>query len=182
MSSLSTTVCALLATLTVVSAQFDCNACGTMASNINDFSSRSAMERNGWTFGWDDNYDFLILPNPTFCPNVRHWSPILQYYLCTVPRPSSFSQPPCSACLCPSSLAAFFSFLVVPSTFQSRSRSAHSSLSCPCMSFFILVHHLYTKFCPCLRDSTCMYTSKCILLRVCDCMKEEEEDQRMREG
>eukprot|EP00038_Savillea_parva_P001181 m.102046 g.102046 ORF g.102046 m.102046 type:complete len:428 (+) comp10422_c0_seq1:52-1335(+) len=47
-----------------------CNACGTSAPNINDFSSRAAMEASGWVFGWDDAYDFLQLPNAQFCNGV----------------------------------------------------------------------------------------------------------------
>jgi hypothetical protein len=61
----------VLAVTTAVNGQADnCNVCGTTATNVNDYTSRAAMEAQGWVFGWDDNYDFLPLPNPTFCVGV----------------------------------------------------------------------------------------------------------------
>ncbi|KAK3269610.1 hypothetical protein CYMTET_21957 [Cymbomonas tetramitiformis] len=48
--------------------------CGTTRSNINDFSSRAAMESNGWAFAWDDDYDFLALPDSTYCSGVASTS------------------------------------------------------------------------------------------------------------
>merc|ERR1711977_426989 len=42
--------------------------CGSN-SNVNDFSSRTAMTNAGWSFGWDDSYDFKPSPS-TFCSSV----------------------------------------------------------------------------------------------------------------
>lgn len=49
----------------------NCNVCGTMASNVNDFSSLSAMQASGWVFGWSDRFTFLPLAaRGTFCTGV----------------------------------------------------------------------------------------------------------------
>jgi hypothetical protein len=48
----------------------DCNACGSAAININNFTSRATMEANGWHFSWSSSFSFLTLPNSQFCGGV----------------------------------------------------------------------------------------------------------------
>ncbi|KAK3270935.1 hypothetical protein CYMTET_20687 [Cymbomonas tetramitiformis] len=51
--------------------------CGPARRGINDFSSRAAMESNGWALDWDDNinhWDFVALPDSTFCNGVASTS------------------------------------------------------------------------------------------------------------
>jgi hypothetical protein len=50
--------------------QMDCNACGSAAIYINNFTSREAMEANGWHFSWSSSFSFLTLPNSQFCGGV----------------------------------------------------------------------------------------------------------------
>ena len=48
--------------------ELEYNSIVTISECLNDFSSKEAMEANGWVFGWNDNYVFR--PAGSFCNNV----------------------------------------------------------------------------------------------------------------
>ena len=48
--------------------EFEYNSIGIISECLDDFSSKEAMENNGWVFEWNDQYVFR--PGGSFCNNV----------------------------------------------------------------------------------------------------------------
>ena len=48
--------------------ELEYNSIATISECLNDFSSKEAMEANGWVFGWNDKYVFR--PAGSYCNNV----------------------------------------------------------------------------------------------------------------